>query len=190
MAQHAGNDVLKITENLEHGIALEVCHADAENECKHERSHNAEDRGDLDGEERLECVAFEDIASDRLDERRQERLTDKKGKKTGDRRRAVGKQQRQAEQAVCLLTQLRHADRDEGNDDQRNHEGQESGEQRGERREQPNDRNKSRRIRNAEPASAKADQHTGDDADNESNQQSKLFQCYILLFFIFSLSQR
>ena len=130
------------------------------------------------------------IASDRLDERRQERLTDKKGKKTGDRRRAVGKQQRQAEQAVCLLTQLRHADRDEGNDDQRNHEGQESGEQRGERREQPNDRNKSRRIRNAEPASAKADQHTGDDADNESNQQSKLFQCYILLFFIFSLSQR
>ena len=113
-----------------------------------------------------------------------------KGKKTGNRRRAVGKQQRQAEQAVCLLTQLRHADRDEGNDDQRNHEGQESGEQRGERREQPNDRNKSRRIRNAEPASAKADQHTGDDADNESNQQSKLFQCYILLFFIFSLSQR
>ena len=38
--------------------------------------------------------------------------------------------------------------------------------------------------------SAKADQDTGDDADNESNQQSKLFQCYILLFFIFSLSQR
>lgn len=44
-AQHAGNDVLKITENLEHGIALEVRHADTENECKHERGHDAEKSG-------------------------------------------------------------------------------------------------------------------------------------------------
>ena len=64
----------------------------------------------------------------------------------------------------------------------RNHKGQEGGEQRGERREQSNDRNESRRVSDAEPASAEADQHTGDDADNESNQQSKLFQFFILLF--------
>ena len=188
-AQHAGNDVLKITENLEHGIALEVRHADAENERQHERGHDTENRGDLNREERLESVALKNVARDGFDERGEKSLADKEGKEARDGRRAVGQQQRQAEQTVRLLTQLRHADRDEGNDDQRNHEGQESGKQRGERREQSNDRNKSRRVRNAEPASAKADQHTGDDADNESNQQSKLFQCYILLFFIFSLSR-
>lgn len=187
-AQHAGNDVLKITENLEHGIALEIRHADAENDARTSAVMTPKIGVTSRDEERLESVALKNVAREGLMSEGRKALPIKKVR-SRDGRRAVGQQQRQAEQTVRLLTQLRHADRDEGNDDQRNHEGQESGKQRGERREQSNDRNKSRRVRNAEPASAKADQHTGDDADNESNQQSKLFQCYILLFFIFSLSR-
>ena len=121
-AEYAGNDLLQITENVQQGITLEVCHADAEHECEHERRHNAEYRVNGDGEQRLKGVALEYIAGDGLNKSRQNGLADEEGQQTGDNGCTVGQQQGQTEQTVGLLAKLCHADRDERQDDQRDHE--------------------------------------------------------------------
>ena len=121
-AEYAGNDLLQITEHVQQRIALEVRHADAEHECEYERRHNAEYRVNSDGEQRLKGIALEHIAGDGLDKARQNGLADEEGQQAGNNGCAVGQQQGQTEQTVGLLAKLCHADRDERQDDQRDHE--------------------------------------------------------------------
>ena len=121
-AEYAGNDFLQIAENVQQGIALKVCHADAEHEREHKCGHNAEHRVNRDGEQRLEGVALEYIAGDGLNDPRQNGLADEEGQQAGNNGCAVGQQQGQTEQTVGLLAKLCHADRDERQDDQRDHE--------------------------------------------------------------------
>ena len=103
-AEYAGNDFLQIAENIQQGITLKVCHADADHEREHKCGHNAEHRVNRDGEQRLEGVA------------------DEEGQQAGNNGCAVGQQQGQTEQTVGLLAKLCHADRDERQDNQRDHE--------------------------------------------------------------------
>ena len=79
--EHTGHDALQIAAHIQQGGATQISHADAEHKRKHQRSHDTEDRFNLDGEKRLERVAFQYVTRDGLDQRGQHCLADQEGQK-------------------------------------------------------------------------------------------------------------
>ena len=81
-------------------------------------------RLELEGAKDLrEAIAYADSVHDYVSRDMMiEILADEEGQQTGDNGCTVGQQQGQTEQTVGLLAKLCHADRDERQDDQRDHE--------------------------------------------------------------------
>ena len=84
-------------------------------------------RLELEGAKDLrEAIAYADSVHDYVSRDMMiEILADEEGQQTGDNGCTVGQQQGQTEQTVGLLAKLCHADRDERQDNQRDHERQE-----------------------------------------------------------------
>ena len=168
--EHGRNDFLQIAADVKQGRAAQIGHADAQYKGEHQCGHNAEHRRKFNREKRFKCVAFQHVARNRLNQRRQDRSTNEIGQKTRYDCRTVGQQQRDAEQAVCLFAKLRHANRDKRQNDQRDHKGQEVGKQRRKGSKRADNSDEAGRVSDAEPAAAQTDERTGNNADNQTNQ--------------------